>query len=149
MHEVTWYLVLFTVLLCTLMQVSQQLSQLGAVVLKLKGLGFSEEEILTVYKDGKQLPSAAIICDTRMNLESAASLLGARTNTKTNSNSGDSLLLEGTCRGQSAHPMGTNGMLTPQQEGIGRSCVEQQKQVVGRGQPYITHQYELTPFQSM
>lgn len=127
-------------------------------VLRLKGMGYSEEYIL--HHIGKLVPSPSVICEARTNLQSAAVLLGAGTRSQATISSSSSdtstrssaveLQAGGRTRTQNVH-LGNQqraaGMGTPQQRSGGLNNLQQQ--VIGRGgQTCTPYQFGLTPFQS-
>ena len=124
-----------------------ELMEIEAIVAKVKSLGVSEEEILSVQRHGKPLSSAKIVCEMRSNLQTAARTLyaaakkGQQGNTANNCATPVQHGIPGRSRGQSSV---TQHGLTPQQQ---IQSVQQQQQ---RGGPACTpHQFGLTPFQSI
>ena len=137
--------------------------------MKLKSLGYSEEDILSVNYNGKPIQSVKIIYELRHDLQCAAKLLGTSAKPRpTSANSNSTLSRVGELQagmrptsqsmpgtgGGGGGEQGTMGLATPQHQqpkigGGGLSGPQQQRMFSGRGAGTCTpHQFGLTPFQS-
>lgn len=133
--------------------------EIEAIVMKLKSLGYREEDILDIHVDGRPVPSVKTICETRTALQYASKVLGGGGRAQDSTTSGSSNTKPTTTPtasiagrraigdqgGVQSAQLGSRviaaGMVTPQQQ--------QQSQHGGVTKVVTPHQFGLTPFPSM